>query len=251
MDLVEYERISPQMQVSFEGKTVTFATPNQQTAWRVQTLYTKEPDTIEWLKGFGPNDVLIDVGANVGMYSVLAAAMGARVFAFEPESQNYAILNRNIYLNGFAELVSAYCTAISDVEGFSHLYLSEFAIGGSCHNFGESIDYNYKPLSASYKQGAYATTLDRLIEQGTVPAATALKIDVDGIEPKVIAGARKLLESPELRSVLIEINTNLEDHWEVIDLMLDSGFDYSAEEADQARRKEGAFKGVGNYVFRR
>lgn len=239
------------MQVSFQGKDVKFFTPNRQTAWRVQTLFTKEPDTIEWLKGFGENDVFIDVGANVGMYSVLAAAVGCRVFAFEPESQNYAILNRNIHLNGLANSVSAFCVAISDIEAFSHLYLSEFVGGSSCHNFGEAIDYNYRPLAASFRQGAFATTLDLLIERGVVPTPTALKIDVDGIEPKVIAGANRLLKNPALRSVLIEINTNLEDHWEVIDRMMDAGFDYSEAEADKARRSEGAFKGVGNYVFRR
>lgn len=239
------------MQVSFEGKDVLFATPSRQTAWRVQTLFSKEPDTIEWLKSLGENDVLIDVGANVGMYSILAAARGARVFAFEPESQNYAILNRNIFLNGFAASISAYCTAISDSEGFSHLFLSEFVIGGSCHNFGEAIDYNYRPLNANFRQGSHATTLDLLVERSVIPVPTALKIDVDGIEPKVIAGASRLLGNPSLKSVLIEINTNLEDHWEVIDRMLDAGFDYSEAEADKARRTEGAFKGVGNYVFRR
>lgn len=239
------------MQVSFEGNDLVFSTPNQQTAWRVRTLFSKEPDTIEWLKTLGPGDVLVDVGANVGMYSILAAARGTRVFAFEPESQNYATLNRNILLNGFTDLVCAYCTAISDTDGFSHLYLSEFLPGGSCHNFGEPVDFNYRPMNASFRQGAYSTTLDQLVEQGVIPTPTALKIDVDGIEPKVIAGAKRLLGDARLKSMLVEINTNLEDHWKVIDSILDAGFDYSEEEADKARRSEGAFKGIGNYVFRR
>lgn len=251
MDLTEYERIQPQMQAEFEGRAVTFSTPNQHTAWRVKTLYTKEPDTIAWLRGFSPEDVLVDVGANVGMYSILAGTRGARVYAFEPESQNYALLNRNIYLNRLGDRVAAYCVAIADTEGFSHLYLSEFMPGSSCHNFGEAIDFRYRPLKPGFTQGALSTTLDLLVERGTIPVPTRLKIDVDGIEPKVIAGARAVLANPALTSVLIELNTNLEDHWEVVDQMLNAGFDYSEEEAKRAQRTEGAFKGVGNYVFRR
>jgi hypothetical protein len=51
--------------------------------------------------------------------------------------------------------------------------------------------------------------------------------------------------------VLIEINTNLDEHWGIIDTMLESGFDYSQEQVDKAQRQDGPFKGVGNYVFRR
>jgi hypothetical protein len=50
---------------------------------------------------------------------------------------------------------------------------------------------------------------------------------------------------------LIEVDTGLEDHWEMVDLMLELGFDYSQDQVERAQRKEGPFKGVGNYVFRR
>jgi hypothetical protein len=50
---------------------------------------------------------------------------------------------------------------------------------------------------------------------------------------------------------LIEINGNLDEHWAIVDILLDAGFDYSRAQVEQSVRKDGPFQGVGNYVFRR
>jgi len=235
-----------------EGKSVIFLTPNTRALWRVETLFTKEPDTIEWIAAFAPDDVLVDIGANVGMYTIWAAkTRGARVFAFEPEAQNYALLNRNVLANGLNDLVRAYCVALSDASGFDALYLSDLGVGGSCHSYGAALDFNNQPRAAPFAQGSVAVTLDEMVERGAVPVPQHVKIDVDGLEHKVIAGARQTLANAAVRSVLIEINTNLDEHWELVDIMLGLGFDYSQEQVARAQRSEGTFKGVGNYVFHR
>ena len=252
MDLSEYERLDPHRTVEFEGHNLIFATPNRHTAWRVDTLFRKEPDTIEWIAGFAPGEILLDVGANVGMYSVFAAkTRGARVYAFEPESQNYAILNRNILLNGLDGLIQAYCVALADEVKLDKLYLSEFIAGGSCHSYGAEVGFDDRPRTSAFAQGCLSSTIDALVSAGAVPAPNHIKVDVDGIEPSVMAGARKTLADARVRSVLIEINTNLDTHWKIVDDMLELGFDYSADQVERAQRKEGSFKGVGNYVFRR
>jgi FkbM family methyltransferase len=239
-------------EVEHLGVRMTFATPNRHTEWRVDTLFTKEPDTLAWLDGLGRDDVLLDVGANVGMYSIYAASLrGAVVHAFEPESQNYAILNQNILLNRLDRQVTAYCVALSDRAGFDRLYLSEFVAGGSCHSWGEPLDFNNRPRTAAFAQGCFATTIDLAVAGATIPIPTHVKIDVDGLEHAVIAGARETLRDRRVRSVLVEVNSNLDEHWEIVDAMLAVGFDYSPDEAARAQRAEGPFKGVGNYVFRR
>jgi len=231
---------------------VRFAVVNTTTQWRAQTIMSKEPDTVAWIEEFAADDVLVDIGANVGLYSLCAAAFRrARVYAFEPESQNYAVLNRNIHLNGLDERVTAYCAALSDRTGFDLLYLSKLSAGSSRHTFGESVDHLLQPMDAAFRQGCYSTTLDALVDEGVLPVPRHIKIDVDGIEHKVIAGAARTLARPDLRSVLIELNTNLDEHWSIVDLMLEHGFGYSEEAAARARRSEGPFQGTGNYVFRR
>ncbi len=231
---------------------IAFATPNYATRWRVDTFFTKEPDTIEWIAGFKPDEVLIDIGANVGMYTIWAAmTRAARVYAFEPESQNYAILYQNIVRNKLSKRVVGYCAALSDETRFSLLYLSEFVTGGSIHTFGEELDFKLQPRPSAIAQGCIATTLDHLVGAGIVPVPDHIKIDVDGLEHKVLAGCRSVLADPKVKSVLIEINTNLKEHRALILDMGKLGFSYSQDQVKRSVRTEGAFAGVANHVFRR
>lgn len=252
LDLTEYEKLDPHRVVERDGNQVVYLTPNMRALWRVETLFTKEPDTIDWIASFAPDQVLVDIGANVGMYTIWAAkTRGVRVFAFEPEAQNYALLNRNVFVNGLSDRVRAYCIALSDASGFDALYLSDLGVGGSCHSYGAALDFNNQPRAAPFAQGSVAVTLDEMVERGAVPVPHHIKIDVDGLEHKVMAGARRTLASDALRSVLVEVNTNLDEHWALVDMMLSLGFDYSQEQVARAQRSEGTFKGVGNYVFHR
>ncbi len=252
MTIEEYEKLDPVATVNWHGKEIKFATPNRFTFFRVESLPSKEPDTMAWIASFELGDVLLDVGANVGMYSIWAAATRqARVFAFEPESQNFALLNRNIVYNKLTDVVTAYGTALSDEIGFGELHLAQFLSGGSCHTFGEKLDFKHEPLNSVHSQGCYSTTLDAFIAAGHMPVPKRIKIDVDGIEHKVLAGAHGTLNEPALQSVLVELNTNLDVHRRVVHDMTALGFSLSQDQVDAAIRKEGAFKGVGNHIFRR
>jgi FkbM family methyltransferase len=250
MDLKEYEKLDPFIAVDSPQGPVQFSTPNGATAWRVQTLFTKEPDTIDWIASFDRGAILVDIGANVGMYTIWAAkTRGTRVFAFEPESQNYALLNRNIVRNNLGDCVVAYCASLSDNAGFGQLRLSTFSTGGSVHQFAASGES--RAIAGAYYQGSYSSTLDTLVAEALLPVPDHVKIDVDGIEPNIVRGARATFANSKVKSVLIEVDTRIEDHWNMVDQMLELGFDYSHEQVERAQRKEGPFKGVGNYVFRR
>jgi FkbM family methyltransferase len=252
LTLEQYERLSPHQTVHEGAVEVIYATPNVFTKWRVDSLFTKEPDTIEWIGGFQPGEVFLDIGANVGMYTIWAAkTRNVRTFAFEPESQNYALLCRNIVMNGLTDNVVAYCMALSDAASFSLLHLSQFEPGGSCHSFGEKINHHLESRDTKLSQGCVSTTLDKLVADGVLPVPTHIKIDVDGIEHKVLAGCSNVLRDARLKSVLVEINTNLEQHRKIVDDMKALGFNYSDAQVAKALRTEGAFKGVGNYVFHR
>lgn len=236
----------------YKDLEVVYATPNYATRWRVNTFFEKEPDTLEWIAGFNPGEVMVDVGANVGMYSIWAAmTRQVRVFAFEPESQNYALLYQNIVHNHLSRQVTGYCTALSDNDGFSSLYLSEFVAGSSVHTYGAALDFKLQPRPSAVVQGCFATTLDHLVAAGTIPLPNHIKIDVDGLEHKVLAGCRNVLVQPAVKSVLVEINTNIEEHRALISLLENAGFTYSPDQVNRHIRKQGAFKGVGNYVFHR
>lgn len=242
MDLAEYERIIPNAQA--EG--ITWLTPNQHCAWRVQTLLTKEPDTIQWLRQMTPEEVLFDVGANCGQYSLLAAKAGVRVHAFEPEAQNFALLIRNIALNNLSERCTAWPVALSDHLSMDILHLSTMLPGGSCHSYGESKDFHGHEKTFPFSQGSISTTLDHFSAKYGPP--DHIKIDVDGFEHLVIAGGDVTLN--RAKSVLIEINTHYDQHMNyVLPRMENLGYTYDLSQAEESRRKEGPFKDVGNIIF--
>ena len=250
--LEQYEKLQPCQSV-YDGLTeVIFSTPNLSTKVRVDSLFTKEPDTIEWIAQFRAGEIFVDIGANVGMYTIWAAkTRGVRTYSFEPESQNYAQLYRNIVINDLSENVVAFCLALSDKASYSLLHLSEFQPGSSCHSYGERIDHSLEPRDTRLAQGCVSTTLDTLVAGGVLPQPNHIKIDVDGLEHKVLAGCRGVLADRGVKSVLVEINTNLEQHRKIVADMTALGFNYSAQQVAKAQRIEGAFKGVGNYVFHR
>ncbi|HZQ13313.1 MAG TPA: FkbM family methyltransferase [Pseudolabrys sp.] len=252
LTLEQYERLNPRCEIVHKGVRMVFVTPSATAKGRVDTIYEKEPCTLEWIEGFASEDLLFDVGANVGMYTIWAAATrGCRVIAFEPEAQNYALLNRNIQANALQDRVKAYCIGLSDTGGLFDLNIADLRIGGSNHALGEALDFKHEPMQVAYRQGCAAFTLDHLIAQQAVPIPNHIKIDVDGIEPKIVAGAGQLLGNPSLRSLLIETNLNLDDHRAMVDRLAAAGFKADPDQVRRAMRQAGPFKGVAEHVFRR
>jgi len=247
-----YEQTLPSVHITLAGHKLVYAAPSTACLLRVSTLATKEPHTIEWLNSMPEGADLLDVGANVGMYTVYAAvARKARVCAFEPESQNFGVLCRNIALNKIGDRVTAWCAALSDEQKFDRIFLSGFAAGGSCHTFGEPLDPFLETKSFPFVQGSYSTTIDALVADGTIPVPAYIKIDVDGFEHKVINGAAATLLNPLVKSLLIEINTHLPQHQAILEQLAQVGFTYDAAQFSAAQRTEGYFKGVGECIFRR
>jgi FkbM family methyltransferase len=222
-------------QVLVGGLAFNYAVSNRVSRKRVTTLLSKEPTTLAWIRSFGKDDVLYDVGANVGMYTVYAAvAAGCRVFAFEPEALNYAELNKNLYLNRLYDRVRAYCCAVSDRAGPDTLYLSTFAQSYSHHDFGENRwegpVTKIAPNPASRPtQGCLGVTLDGLAGLA-LPRPTHVKVDVDGLEWRVLAGAKETLADPALKTVLVETDFALDRNVALLDRMADWGWMYSPDQ---------------------
>lgn len=242
------ERLHPTYKIKLADGELKFSCPNQMSLWRAKTLFSKEPDTIQWINSFADDGVFYDVGANVGMYSLYAAAKHMLVYAFEPESQNYAALNRNIFINHLQDKIHAYNIAISDHMEFGHLYLKEFTIGGALNNFGECINYKKEPFIPGFKQAVTSYPLDFLIEECRLPLPNYLKIDVDGLEASVIAGAKHLLAEPKLCSILIELNTDLKEDSAIIPHLQKFGFSLRSQYRSPAFANS-PFKNIFNHIF--
>ncbi|MEQ8394424.1 FkbM family methyltransferase [Thalassobaculum sp.] len=240
-----YEKALPVLKIHNGPNTVRLVTPSQFCVWRAFTYFDKEPETINWIAGIPENGVLFDVGANIGLYTLWAGlTRNANVFAFEPESSNYATLNSNLRANELTDRCRAFCTGVSDKCGFDTLRVGRVAIGASGHQVGTRH-------TGGTAQGIVTTTLDHLVYEAGLPCPSHVKIDVDGIEPAIVRGAARLLSDERLKSVLIELSIMEPDHRAVVDQLVDYGFtkDEALEKAVYA--KTTGVKHTGNIIFTR
>jgi FkbM family methyltransferase len=175
-------------------------------------------------------------------------------------------LNKNIYLNDKHQSVLAYGIALSDVDKTDRLLLSDFGLGISYHDFEENSWTEDKQFSADWTvskdnrrpQGCIGRRVDSLIADG-LPVPDHIKIDVDGLEHRVIAGMLETLKQPSLKSVLIEINFDNPQNLEVIEQFQALGWRYSWEQLRINRKvkftvdqiKSYQKRGIGglNYIF--
>jgi len=243
------EDIAPILTEKTEFGTIDFFCPGKIPEWRAKTLLTKEPETIEWVNGFNKTDVLWDIGANVGVYSLYAARRGLSVIAFEPSPSNYYLLSRNIEINKMDDNISAYCVALNNETKLDSFYMASTELGGALNSFGEARDWQGEVFEASLKQAMVGFSIDNFIQQFNPPFPTHIKIDVDGIEDSIIKGANDTLKDSRLKSVLIELDiTRKEYTGEVTDNLKNAGLVLSKKE-HSPMFDDSKFSNVYNHIF--
>lgn len=145
-----------------------------------------EPELAYLERVLSPGKVFIDVGANFGVYTLIASKLvgePGRVFAFEPTAQSFAILRQNIALNHFSN-VRAFQVALAETRGKAWLYHGWDPVGNSL-----GVD----PLCGDKGEVVQIEALDNLLEENGVDRVDAIKIDVEGAEELVLRGAIRSL----------------------------------------------------------
>jgi hypothetical protein len=114
-------------------------------------------------------------------------------------------------------------------------------------------------LKTVFRQGSVAGTLDELVRNGQLPVPHHIKIDVDGLEHRVIEGMLETISRPQLKTVLVEINFDNPKNLAIIDALADLGWRFSWEQLRTHRKvklsvekiKQYQERGVGglNYIF--
>jgi FkbM family methyltransferase len=193
----------------------------------------KEPETVAWIEQvIQPGDVVFDIGANVGAYSlVVDSASGGRckVFAFEPSFSTFAQLSRNVALNGSQGRIVPVLIALSDVTTLATFNYSSVAPGAALHALGESMDQSGRPFTPAFSQPVLTFRMDDFIDQFAIPAPNHIKLDVDGIELQVLRGASRTLANPALRSVLVEVEPARAESGQIQTLLTGHGFSLTGQ----------------------
>ena len=201
-------------------------TPNSINYFRAESFSTKEPETLEWIDEYGKGNIFYDIGANVGLYSLYFSKKHLlHSYAFEPSVFNLECLARNINLNGLQDMITIMPFALSEKTFESKFYLSSVEMGSAHSTFGKKIGHDGLILNSKFEYLCASFTLDFLINNLIIQPPGLIKIDVDGIEDLVLQGGQSTLTSPDLTSILVEVN----DDYTVLSravstLLLHSGF---------------------------
>jgi FkbM family methyltransferase len=240
--------IDPLITVEVLDQPLHFLCPTPMAAHRARAILREEPETIQWLSTFEPGEVFWDIGANVGTYSLVAAQRQCKVFAIEPSPFNYYGLCRNVEANGLSEQVSSFCIAVDSEDRLDYLYMASTGVADAGTNFAEAVDAHRHAFQASYSHATLGFRLDDFIRQFQLPLPNHLKIDVDGNEDKVVAGAIETLNNRALRSISVELNDELPDQREYVHrTLLDAGFAFAGKKRAPEVLKAAAHTPVAMY----
>lgn len=210
--------------------------------WRVATFWEKEPETIAWIESFDGGEKFLDIGANIGLYSLYAASKHARVWALEPHPANFQALTMNIRKLNRGLQVTAMWAAVGAISGMGDFRYSEFNPGST--GGGYTVKTGYQTPIKIY-------TIDELAKiHGDW---NHIKIDVDGEEDLIVNGMIETLELGFMQSCLIEVTPEHKPY--IVDTFTDFGYTMNNEynrmtpHSRERRQKEGI--DVENIIFTR
>lgn len=198
---------SKNIPLSTQGKeSLIFFSPNTITDFRIETFYQKEPELIEWVENFG-GGTFFDIGANIGLYSIYYAKKftSSKVYSFECAPKNLKQLTLNVNANNVQERTYIISNPLSDDNSLSFVIEGDLVEGSASTAFNSELEY-----SESENPNKFLTlgfSLDWLFENHLLSDMPALlKIDVDGIEDKILNGSRMILANKNLNSIYIEVD---------------------------------------------
>jgi FkbM family methyltransferase len=155
-----------------------------------KVLYANPPDHPEmlvWRQVLRPGDLFIDIGANIGTYTIWAGELGAEVIALEPARDTFALLVENIALNGYP------VKPIEAAAG-SACEIARFTSGRDCAN----------RLDPEGSVDTTVVTIDSVIGDGV---AAGMKVDVEGFEIEVLQGCERALSEHRIKLLQLEWNS--------------------------------------------
>ena len=193
-----FARLLPVRRFTVRGVAVRCVVPLHQvgTYNEAERWGAREPEVLDWIDGFGPDDVFFDIGANFGtetLYAALKPGGPRRIYAFDCEMIGSYNLAANLLLNDVRHVQNVVC-ALGAESGLVRL--------------SENLNYLHVLPGAKYgaaEKSVPCYAVDDLVALLGV-APTRVKIDVDGPEAAIVAGMGRTLASGQVRSLMIEIN---------------------------------------------
>lgn len=178
-----------------------------------------------------PSATLIDVGASTGAFTLLSALHpDLAVIAFEPVDLTYRVLVENIYLNGITPKVQVFKMGVSNFDGEDILHTVRDDGGKGVSLVGGKPAWHKDVVDSSIE----VTTLDTFCKQRKI-VPTAIKIDTEGGEKRVLEGARETIDRFHPFLLIETSNENADQYdgyktWELVQMIEQWGYTYTNPE---------------------
>lgn len=148
--------------------------------------YYEKDAILTWEQMIQADAVVLDIGANTGYYSIIAAKKSRHIYAFEPGSSNRKKLEENTRLNKL-DNITVLPYAVSDKQGDTELF-----IAGDNNTGMNSLE---QPGNFSgHKEVVAVVSIDDWVAENNIPGISLIKIDVEGSEMKVLKGMQAVIE---------------------------------------------------------
>ena len=242
------EKLIPKEKIKTPYGNILFYCTSWIAVARAKTLLSKEFETIKWINNFPKDSSFWDIGANIGTFSLYAGKKGiSKVLSFEPLYSNYMALMKNIEINNLSHNISGYSFAFNEVSSLDYFFIRDTKTGRSGNSFGQNKDQYGNIMQTTHKQVMIGFSIDQFIEWFQPPFPNFIKIDVDGIEPKILKGAQKTLRDKRLQSILVEFYEEGNETQDAIDLLERHGFKIINKSITTENNEDQMY----NYIFSR
>jgi len=155
-----------------------------------------------FLENISNGDVVIDIGANIGDYTLIASkkvGSSGKVLAFEPLPETFSILKRNLQLNEVEHCLS-FQKAVGEKPGMANLYKSN-ASGTMGH-----LDSSLNGQNLIKKNETEVVTIDEVLSSNHIENVSMMKIDVEGFEHEVLLGCLQSFKESKIKKILCEVH---------------------------------------------
>ena len=214
--------LDPRIDVVLDNQKLTFRTGNGRLLWRAKSLLTEEPLMITWIRSMHRDDVVLDVGANVGIYTIPIAKRVQTVYACELDPLNIAILKENMFLNGVTENVVVLPFACGDSAKIIDVKFRDLAYGDALQLIEGGDPQNTRLGHQNHSAKVVQFSLDDIFVKLDLARPNKVKIDVDGNEITVLQGMKDLIRGANE----VYFEDSLSDSCrEVVQFLLSTGFE--------------------------
>ncbi|GGB08576.1 FkbM family methyltransferase [Puia dinghuensis] len=183
-----------------------------------------ETENLDFIDEMTPGEVMFDLGACEGRFSIYASKKGIKCYSFEPETNNFEALLQNLALNDIKDELKPFKLAIGKENGSAKLKIGQPWAGGhqkvvEQQETREDLRFDFKE-----EQVIDVVSLDRFLEDHQIACPDYLKVDIDGSEMAFLQGAQATLKNTGLKSIIFELEINDKNFQYIMDNLAENGF---------------------------